>query len=134
MGGDAVSDDGVTNFHIDTPPLVPPITGIAEAAQLWLKPVGPVAFDASLFQWLMDEQARITALYGPLLTRVSGCAPLVAWLLRQFPKADPTVTLLGLIALTVDDDVPLDSLRLTYADGAHKDVRVIAEKLGVEEK
>jgi len=92
------------------------------------KPPEPVAFDYALFQRLMDEQARIDALYGPRLTRVSGCAPLVAWLMRQFPKADPGVTpitLLGQIALIVDDDVPLDSLRLTYADGTHKDVRVI---------
>lgn len=93
-----------------------------------LKPIEPVTFDADLFQSLIDEQARITALYGPRLKSVSGCAALVHWLMRQFPEADPgatTVTLLGSVAVIVDDDVPFDSLRLTYADGTHKDVRVI---------
>jgi hypothetical protein len=123
-----MTDDGITNFHIDTPPLVPPVTGIAEAAELFLKPIGPVTFDANLFQWLIDEEARVTALHGPRIKSVSGCAALVHWWMRQLPEADPGVTavnLLGTVAVVVDDDVPLDSLRLTYADGTHKDVRVI---------
>jgi hypothetical protein len=33
-----VSDDGITNFRIDTPPLVPPITGLALAAPPVLVP------------------------------------------------------------------------------------------------
>jgi hypothetical protein len=95
---------------------------------LQLAPQAPTTFDYSLFQWVAEQQARIEALYGPRLQRISGCAPLVHWLMRQFPQADPgvtPVTLLGTVALTVDEDVPIDSLRLTYADGSHKDVCVI---------
>lgn len=93
-----------------------------------LKPIEPVTFDANLFQSLIEEQARIEALYGPRLKSVSGCVALVHWLMRQFPEADPGVTavnLLGSVAVLVDDEVPFDSLRLAYADGTHKDVRVI---------
>lgn len=92
-----------------------------------LKPIEPVTFDASLYQWLLDEEARIHALHGPRLTRLSGCEPLLRWLMRQYPEADPRSTPVTLLAipLTIDDDVPLDSLRLTYVDGTHKDVRVI---------
>jgi hypothetical protein len=104
------------------------MTDPLDAYQLDLKPPEPVAFDYSTYEWLIAEYQRIDALYGPRLTRVSGCEPLVRWFMRQFPEADPgvsAVTLLGSIALTIDDDVPIDSLRLAYADGTHRDVRVI---------
>lgn len=93
-----------------------------------LKPAEPTVFDYTTYQWLMDEYTRIKSLHGPRLTRISGCEPLIRWLMRQYPQADPAVTpvtLLGSIALTIDAEVPLDSLRLIYADGSHKDVRVI---------
>lgn len=95
--------------------------------RLELKPPTPVTFDATLYQWLLDEMDRIHARYGPRLQCISGCDPLIRWLMRQFPDVDPAVTPVTMvgIAVTIDGDVPIDSLRLTYADGSHRDVRVI---------
>lgn len=102
---------------------------------LYLKPTEGSSFDFSWFQWLIDQQAAIDRLYGPRLTAIRGQLPLLHWLLRQFPPVDPgvsAVNLFGSIPVTVDDGVPLDSLRLTYADGTHKDVRVISPPTDLE--
>jgi len=103
------------------------MTGDPAACVFTAKPPESPAFDDALFQWFLDEEARIHAAYGPPMKRISGCAALLRWLMRQFPQARPDVTPVTLLAipLTEDENVPMDSLRLTYADGTHKDVRVI---------
>lgn len=91
------------------------------------KPTEPATFDGSLFNRMMEAHRRLDALYGPRLQRISACAPLAHWLVRQVPLADAPLTAAAVfgVAVVVDDEVPLDSLRFTYADGTHKDTPVM---------